>query len=180
MLVGIALLPPQSIVDFVLEKEHYLSEKYTTFGGLSQPPHVTIKWPFESTSLEPFEAYCETIAQQKPPIVIKYTGYGYFDPSTLFLSVHPSEELVALHLGVLNDLKQKFNIEPLPFEGVSQQFHTTLVMDDISPENFKQAKEEMSTWYVPQAVNNFTAFELALFRKNKNIWVIHSKYRLKA
>ena len=174
--IGIALLPPQHVVNFVLEKEHYLSEKYNTLKGLSQPPHVTLKQHFKVESLEPYENYCKTLAKQISPLTLSYVDYGSFEPSILFLAVHSSSELVELHLKVLDELTKNFGINPSPFEGPDQQFHTTLVIDDISSENFEKAKKELRGWETPTI--SFQTNELALFQKVGEKWTIHSKYPL--
>lgn len=173
MQLGIALTVPSEVSDFVRDKELYLSEKYHTIGGLKQPPHVTIKWPFEADDIKPFEEYCKDLAARTVPVQIIYDGYGMFDEA-FFLKVKSTPELVALHCQILDELKA-FGVNKRPFEGPDQQFHTTLAMEDISYEDCVAALQESKSWEVPSP---FVSGKLALFRYTGEEWVIHSEYLL--
>ena len=141
--IGIAILPPEEYALFVRRKEIDLAKRFNTIRGLLQPPHITIKWPFETESIAPFEAYCKKLVEEIKPFDIEVNGYGFFEPKAIFLKVVSSKDLVSLHLNILNDLKKQFKIEKNPFEGPNQQFHTTLAYEDLSEEMFHKAKEEL-------------------------------------
>ena len=176
MQIGIALLPPEDVCDFVRDKERYLSEKYNTVGGLTQPPHVTVKWPFEADDLAPFDEYCRELASKMRPVEIVYDGYGLFPAGVFFLKVNSTPELVGLHCTILDELKERFGIEKNPFEGIDQQFHTTLAMDDISYEDCVAALQESKDWGFP---GPYISNRLAICRFTGAEWVVHSIYDIK-
>lgn len=176
MQIGIGLLPPKHVCDFVRDKEHYISGKYDTYGGLIQPPHVTVKWPFEVDDLAPFEEYCRELAARTHPVEIIYDGYGLFPAGVFFLKVKSTPELVGLHCIILDDLKERFGVEKNAYEGPDQQFHTTLAMDDISYEDCVAALDESRGWDFPKP---FISYRLALFRFTGDEWIVHSMYDMK-
>ncbi len=57
--IGIAILPSEDYTLFVRKQEIHIAKGYATIRGLLQPPHVTIKWPFEidADNIELFEEY---------------------------------------------------------------------------------------------------------------------------
>lgn len=175
--IGIAILPSEDYALFIRKKEIYLSKKYYTIRGLLQPPHVTIKWPFEVDDISIFEDYCKELSNDTTPFKINAEGYGFFEPKVIFLKVLPSNELIELHLKILDDLKVRFNIEKNKFEGRNQQFHTTLAYEDISEDAFYRAKEELETSEEPKISFKFNS--IGLFKFTGEEWVIHKKFEVK-
>lgn len=169
-------MPPKEVCEFVREKEHYLAEKYGTKGGLIQPPHVTIKWPFDVEDIGQFDNYCRDLSTRIQPVEIVYDGYGMFNAGVFFLKVRSTSALVCLHCKILEELKQQFGIEKNAFEGLDQQFHTTLAMEDISYEDCLAALSESKQWGFP---GPFTSYRLALFKFTGEEWVVHSEYDIK-
>jgi 2'-5' RNA ligase len=153
-----------------------LSKKYDTYAGLTQPPHVTIKWPFEVTDIKPFEQYCEELSKTIKSFEIVYDGYGFFEPKVIFLKVVSIKKLINLHMKVLTELKEKFHIQKNKFEGPEQVFHTTLVMEDISEDNFYKAKKEVDSWEKPKL--SFIFKSIGLFRFIGKEWIVHKEYRV--
>jgi 2'-5' RNA ligase len=143
---------------------------------LLQPPHVTIKWPFEVEDITIFERYCEELAKKINSFEVSIEGYGFFEPEVIFLKVIPSKELVNLHLKILYDLKTNFSIEKNQFEGQNQQFHTTLAYEDISQEMFSKAKEELENSEQPKISFKFNS--IGLFKFTGEEWIIHKKFKI--
>jgi len=176
--IGIGIIPPEDYSLFVRKQEIYLSKKYNTIVGLLQPPHVTIKWPFEINDIQPFEKYCEDLSKEIQPFEIKINGYGFFDPKVIFLKVEKNQNLINIHLKILKDLKEKFEIEKNKYEGAEPQFHTTLAYEDISEENFHKAKKELKKAEQPKL--SFIFDSLGLFRFTGEEWIIHKNYNIQA
>lgn len=172
--IGIAILPPEEYSVFVRQQEVALAKKYNTVQGLLQPPHITIKWPFSVEKLEPFERYCESLAKEMLPFEIGINGYGFFEPKVIFLKVSQNERLVGLHLKIISELKERYEIGPNAYEGKNQIFHTTLAYEDISEENFYRAKRELEGSAQPKI--SFTFDSIGLFRFNGAEWTVHKRY----
>lgn len=175
--IGIALLLPEEYTSSIKKKSNYLSEKYNTQQGLFQPPHITLKSPFETKDLVVFEKYCEELAKGLRPFEIKVENYGFFESKVIFLKIVPSEKLMSLHLSILDDLKNKQGIKENNFEGVDKQFHITLAYGDLSPEMFYKAKEELENSEQPHFSFKFDSIGLLKFTGKE--WAIHKVFKIK-
>lgn len=175
--IGIAILPSNNYSLFVRKQEIYLSKKYNTVRGLLQPPHVTIKWPFETDEINKFDEYCAELAKNIEPFIVNAQGYGFFEPEVIFLKILPSEELLNLHLRILKDLKGKFGIDKNKFEGETQQFHTTLAYEDIKESEFYKAKEELEKGEQPELSFKFN--KIGLFKYTGEEWIIYKVFEVR-
>ncbi len=175
--IGIAIIPTEDYALFVRKTEIFLSKKYNTVRGLLQPPHITIKWPFETDDLKKFEDYCAELAREIDPFIVKIKGFGFFEPKVIFLKVVPNKKLLNLHLRILKDMKERFGINSNKFEGKDQQFHTTLAYGDLKESEFYRAKEELEKIKQPELSFKFN--KIGLYRYTGEEWVIHKEFEVK-
>lgn len=169
MQIGIAILPSRELAKFAKDKAEYISSKYNTVGGLKQPPHITIKWPFDVSDLTAFEKYCERVAKQTKPFKVECNGYGFFGQKVIFLKALSTKHIVNLHLRVVQELNERFKIKPHYFEGPNQQFHLTIAFDDLSKKSFFEAQKELISSEQPHF--KFRLNRLALLRNTRNKYV---------
>ncbi len=177
MRIGFGILLDDESHNFAREVELELCDKFDLCWGLRQSPHITIKAPFETNTLTPFIDYLESLAEETTPFNIELNGFNYFTPRVIFLDVKENPELKKLHLRILKDLEVKFNVKPGEFEGEKVKFHSTLALQDVTEEKFKEAKEFLKK-YKPRFT--FKAETLGVFYHLGDAgWVVVRRIRLK-
>jgi 2'-5' RNA ligase len=119
---------------------------YGLFGAketLKLEPHFTLKYAFEINDLDAVEDYFDELVGRTKELEVSLNNIGTFEneKNVVFLNVEKNETLTKLHLKVLEDLSQRFSIEPGEFEGEGLHFHITLAYKDISNEVFRKIKD---------------------------------------
>ncbi|MEL7120977.1 MAG: 2'-5' RNA ligase family protein [Bacteroidota bacterium] len=175
MQIGFALLLNNEVFNFVrtlqlelhLELGVHLSR---------QPPHITIKSPFEASNITPFVAYLEKIAQTTSPFEITIDGFGNFGNQVLFLEVLENPTLTQLHHTIINDFQQAFMIAPDQYEGANVKFHVSIAGFNET-ELFQQAQEYISAH---KAEFSLQINQLGIFYYlgPGQSWIINRKIRL--
>jgi 2'-5' RNA ligase len=132
MQIGYGILLNDEAFNHARSLELKLSKEFGAKGGLRQEPHVTIKAPFEASSLNLFEEYFDELVQTTKAFSITLNGIGSFPPNVIFIQVIKDANLINLHQKIITHMESRFQIKPNPFEGEKKVFHTTLAMTDIS------------------------------------------------
>ncbi len=130
--VGIGILIEDSnIFNQCRDIELRISEATNTTFGLRQPPHITIKRPFEISDYTKLQDILESVggwARRQTSFSIEWKGFGNFGDAARFIAVQPSERLKALHLDLLEHLAQTHGIEADILEGGQAVFHTSVAV----------------------------------------------------
>ena len=160
--------PHNFIREFQLNFHHQLSVLPDR-----QNPHITFKAPFKVHDIEEYVAYFDQLAKLMEPFEIELKGVGGFDKRILFLDVVENEKLTQLHNKVLNQMKDKFDVDPDPLEGENVKFHATMAAFPLE-ESFEEAKamvEKKSPCF------RFQAKEIGIFYHlgGDNSWIIYRK-----
>ncbi len=176
---AISIIPPQEVQDYLLGKLIDLTFEYDSFQAVRRPLTITLKWPFFTKDISQLESYVADLAEQRAGFRVAYDGYGWFDDKkVIYANVAPSEEITGLHVKVLDDLKEGFNIKKKSYEGAQQVFHTTLMRGDGEMENseFERAKREVQGWDMPYQSFIANTIALSVFKNRK--WKIIGEYKL--
>lgn len=172
MKIGYAVLVSDEVFNFMREFE---VEFFQTFGanrGLAQPPHITIKGPFDTDDLRWHADYLDSLARQVKPFTVHLKGIGAFGPHAIFLDVLPHFALDQLSKKILSDLPVKTHT---PFEANHDiHHHATLAFPD-SEEVFKQALIQYADMRVDL---EFTVERLALFYQHQDSWIVYKKVQI--
>lgn len=140
--------------------------------GLTQPPHITIKGPFEIDNLQWHSDYLDTLASQTRPFTVHLKGIRAFGPHAIFIDVLKNPNLHELTQALLSDLPNETHTS---FEAVQNvHHHATLALPD-SDEMFNKAMIHYSDL---QVEFEFTVKKLALFYQHADSWIIYRKARL--
>lgn len=114
--------------------------------GLSQPPHVTIKRPFEVKDLATIKKVArdmEYIATAQAPFKLKLAGRKSFGQAVIYVPVADNQTLDKLHAQLLERLAPYYQ-ETDKFEGSKMVFHGTLAMD-LSSKEYKIGMSELQS-----------------------------------
>ena len=178
MRIGFAILLDDESHNFARQMELELCNKFGLCWGLRQSPHVTIKGPFEVKELGPFIDYLESLAKEIVPFNVELEGFNYFEPTVIFIDVKENPSLQKLHFRILKNLKEKFKIEPNPFEGKNMKFHSTVALEDVTEKKFRKARKYLEK-YKPKF--KFKTKTLGVFYHLGDAgWVIIRRINLKS
>lgn len=136
------LLDPPSY-NYVRNLQAKIYEQFGAKETLKLEPHFTLKYKFETSDLKSIENYFDKLLEQTEAFEVQLESINTFEDGdkVVFLEVRKDETLTNLHLKVLEDLSQQFQVKPGEFEGKSLHFHITLAYKDISDETFQQILE---------------------------------------
>ena len=113
-------------------------EAQTLFGAnraLVIEPHITLKTPFEATSLAPFEPLLDALGSELSPFEIHIRGINWFEPDVIFLDVVQDTRLDTLRQRLLAALTE-LGVRPDAVEGDGYHFHITVAWG-LPPEQIR-------------------------------------------
>ena len=152
MKTGFGILLEGPAFNLVRELELDLCERFGLCWGLRQPPHVTVKGPFEIDAWGPVTQYLEKVSAEIAPFDIELRGFGHFGDAVIFHDVVESNALQDLHYQFVNDARRLFSAAPRPFEKENVKFHATLALEDVAPPAFERAWDYLQTIESPPIV----------------------------
>lgn len=155
------LLDPPSY-NYVRNIQTKIYEQFGAEETLKLEPHFTLKYKFETNDLRSAEGYFDDLLKQTKAFEVHLKGIDKFEDGdkVIFLGLEENNTLRKLHLKILEDLSQKFQVKPGEFEGEALHFHITLAYKDISDETFHQIKDYLKN---EKPDFNFMAKRLALY-----------------
>lgn len=176
MLHFIAIVPPETINQRVLEWKHYMRDQFRCKVALKSPAHITLIAPFDMP--DPFQAALQELllpfaAQQKDfPVQLK--NFAAFKPRVIYVDVLLTASLHALQTALETALLQS-NRFPIKKEERPFHPHVTIANRDLHKEDFPRA------WQHFQQLNyevTFTAHAISLLRFNGQVWEIAHSFPL--
>ncbi len=144
--VGIGALLDTETFNLVRSLELTSATATQNYVGLGQPPHITIKRPFQVATMadvEKVRKLLSDIAEQTVAFDVQYSGLGNFGDTTLFLAVQPSAELKELHEKLLATLQTMFDSIESLHEGAEMVFHTSVAVG-LQKDQLQIAKGKLS------------------------------------
>lgn len=142
--VGIGVLIGNETCNEIRHVELQLAEATGNWSGLNQPPHITVKRPFEVANLDELQQIVEVFDRTLSsiePFSITYRGITDFNRQVLLLEVGVSKALVQLHQALLDALEQVVATAKQPFEGgLGMIFHTSLALS-LKEDEFIRARK---------------------------------------
>lgn len=143
----------------------------TGIGVARQPPHITIKSPFETTELAPHRKYLDDLSQKLNGLEVEIEGFGNFADKVIYLNVRHTPALMALHETILQEVEEEFDLRPLEFEGENIKFHASVAgFEEIS--TCIEAQELLSK-YSPQFKFSIAQLGLFYYLGPGKGWIVH-------
>ncbi len=168
MKTAFALLVDHDAHNFIRKLAVDVHSKYQIdFLASLLPAHVSLKQPFEISSLPEAEAYFDQLAQSIQPFDVTLTHLelqiGSIDGDELgilWLDVQETPTLRALHDRINRELSERFENTNAPFDGPDYHFHATVELGRPPVEVYRKIYAE----YEQVKVNlTFTAREIVMF-----------------
>jgi 2'-5' RNA ligase len=163
-----ALLVDYNVHNFIRKLAVDIHSKYQTGFLVSLlPPHVSLKQPFQISSLPKLEAYFDRLAETIQPFEIiltrlelKVLPFNDDELGILWLDVQESRILRDLHDRLNRELSERFENTETAFDGSDYHFHATVELGGQPAEVYRRIYAE----YKDIEVNlRFTASEIATF-----------------
>ena len=140
-----------------------------------QPPHITLKYRFETKNVKEVENVLDEVCKSSSPFTFEIGGIGNFDKEVLFLKVKPSKEMVKIHTELVRGLK-KLDFDWDEFDKhLSKNFHVCIAMQDIE-DKFNEIKR-----YLKKSNKKFKIKfnKISLIKKPKTKWIIQKEFKIK-
>ncbi len=142
--IGIGVLFEDNANNRLRKLELLIAEKTGNWRGLSQPPHVTIKIPFEVTDMndvQTVKAAMIDLAQQTDRFLLELDGFGNFEDKVIYGSVKNPQTLLTLSNHLIDELTEPG--ETQDYERSRMIFHSTLAMN-LSATQYSAASKSIS------------------------------------
>ncbi len=171
----IALLPPQSIQDYVTEVKQHFADNYDSKHAFKSPPHVTLQPPFEwnTDKIIILQECLQKFVRGRNFIPMILDGYNAFAPRVIYIDVVQTPELMNLQADLMAYLETNLGIADEV--GKSRGFtpHMTVAFKDLKRNQFKAAWAEFEN---RELHFEFTAGELTLLKHEDRKWNITKEF----
>lgn len=158
MKIGYGILLDTATHNFVRKLQLELHQE-TGIGLARQPPHITLKSPFDIEDISSFSEHLSRLASKLSSFAIEIQGFGTFGERVLYLDVLPNKRLDNLHELILNEMNSNFDIPPGEFEGPNIKFHISIAGFQKAA-HFQAAQQYIGRY---QPAFSFPLTELGLF-----------------
>jgi 2'-5' RNA ligase len=168
MKAAFALLVDHTVHNFMRKLAVDIHTRYHVgFQASVLPAHISLKQPFQISSLADVEAYFDELAEGMEPFEITLThlelqvvSLDDGEQGVLWLAVQEDPTLRSLHQRINRELVDRFENTQAPFDGPEYWFHATIAVGGQPVDVYRQIYAE----YGPiQANLTTTARELVMF-----------------
>ncbi len=107
------------------------------------PVHVSLKQPFQISSLAEIETFFDAFAKKLEPINLTLPTLEFFHVDgvlTAYLDVLEDAKLRPIHNRLNAELEHQFGNTQAPFDGETYHFHATAVMEYENPKTLEAQK----------------------------------------
>ncbi|MGL4969376.1 MAG: 2'-5' RNA ligase family protein [Fusobacteriaceae bacterium] len=168
----IAIIPPDSISEEVLEFKRRAFEKYGVRSSMKSQAHITLIPPFHS-SLEDLKDKMEILKKfliKFEPFEIKLKNFSCFGERTIYIDVIPGDKFFDFYLNMKKSCQEFFKFDIREFSP-----HITIVNRDIPDGRFQEIWGDFSQ---REYKREFLADTVALFRYIDGKWEIEERIKL--
>ena len=117
-----------------------ISERFGVNRARNSPPHVTLRYPFDTADIASVKRGLSAVACKTAPFVVPVIGFSAFDEAVWFIDPVQDERLLVLKEEVCAAILVATGIaEKNAWEG--HHFHITLAYKDVSPETHRRIRE---------------------------------------
>jgi len=141
--IGIGVLLEESANNRLRELELALAKKSGNWSGLGQPPHITVKVPFEVESMEDVNkvrVLMHDLAKRTKSFQVEIDGYSNFGDKVLYGVVKNTEEFLQLSDPLIDALTE--DGQPKEYERGRMIFHSTLATN-LSSNEYETALKQL-------------------------------------
>ena len=143
-------------------------------GALKIPPHITLKYPFDTTDIRPMAEAVQTFVKKLKPFPFILKNFNHFDDRVWYVDVKPTPKLQTIQNKLIKLVYKALSLTPGPHDQYRTP-HVTLAYKDLTPEKFHKVETFLTDKTLQEKVifNNITILKFA-----NNKWQIYKKFRL--
>ena len=171
----IALLAPTEVNLEVNNIKQHFAEVYHSKAALKSPPHVTLQPPFywQTERLSDLKTLLQKFSQERSQIPMILDGFAAFRPRVIYVDVHRTTELLAIHQELMKELESTLGIVHRASKTRPFAPHMTVGFKDLTKINFYKAWQEFKE---RQLYFEFVVSELTLLAHNGRRWEIEQNF----
>ncbi|MBD3109888.1 2'-5' RNA ligase family protein [Bacillus sp. AGMB 02131] len=166
MKYGVVIFPSKKLQDIVNSYRKRYDPNYSLI-----PPHITIKYTFESTEEEIAKVakYLEEVAADTNPFTLRVLKVSTFQPvnNVIYLKVEPTSELVSLQQKLQNDLMGSDEFSFVPHITLGQKLTDAEHSDVFGQVSMLDLRHE-------ETVDRFHL----LYQLENGSWTVYETFRL--
>jgi len=154
-----------------------LAEQFSIGGAIQRdpPPHLTLKYSFETENISEFEQLINEFCKKHYPTRIQLEGFDHFDKNVIFIKAIPSEEMRQMHLELLSAFHKISWMKWHEHDKENFNFHASVAHSDIT-EKFDKIWDYLKKY---QPKYNLEWDNITLFKLVDGKWLIHKEFQMK-
>ena len=170
----IAIVPPEPLYSDINEIKQSISNKYSCYGALQSPPHITLHLPFNwQEEKENKLIECLQNFKFKFSFNINASNFSCFKPRVVFINIKQNNLLCLLQKNLVFHVKKNINIFNQYDDKRGFHPHITLAFRDLKRQKFDFIWEE----YKDKIFNeSFICNQMVLLKKEKLNWKIYKEF----
>lgn len=158
MKVTFALIPNIETQNFVIKLAWEIhTEHNASLAIRCLPPHISLKQPFNVSSLDDLTNYMQEFAASIPEMNLTLDGYQVWDwpnaynPTSSILTIKTQEtsELRALHTRLNRELTARFGDCSAQFDGDAYSFHLSVIGGGATPSQYQNILKNLDSKNLP-------------------------------
>jgi 2'-5' RNA ligase len=173
----IAYLPSKEVSDYVTKLINELAEKFDEKYILEnpRPVHVTLKSPFEFEKIEEVELIIEKFVKTQKSAGISTGDFEEFRGKVFFLKTNFSQEAMEIQKELIEQVRV---LKEIRIDRYDEEFTPHLTVGYAnSQESYDGIVEILEK--TPNPDFDFKFDNIALLKKNKNVWEVYKIYEIK-
>lgn len=170
----IAVLPPQVLREEIRTFKTEILRKFGSGHALRSPAHITLQMPFHFEEDEESRLVnaLRDLAQHQEAFDCTLEDFGHFGNRTVFIEVHPNEDLSDLRKSLQNLLRDRFNFNA---KKLPQRFHPhiTIANRDLEADRFDAC---LDTFRSRSYRRTFEIDAFALLKHRGDHWEVYREF----
>ncbi len=167
----VAILPPPSIQEEVMQLKSYCAEAYVSKAALRSPAHITLHMPFafREDREETLIATMQEIAKGQKSFHVEHCGFGCFEPRVIYIDVLLTKAIEDLRKHAVSTMRKKLGLLNADYKNDGFHPHMTIAFRDLKKPMFNKAWEEFENKPFEQSWN---CNAISLLKHNGQVWHI--------
>lgn len=165
----IAIIPPEDLQNEITQFKLEIAERFGSRHALNAPPHITLHMPFRwrADKVDRLTKAVAEISASIEPFEVGLSGFDFFEPRVVFISVEENETLNNLQKQVVDLCRKELKLDNANYRNQPFHPHITIGFRDLKKAMFYEVKEH----YKGKIFNaHFFVKEVHLLKHDAKSW----------
>ena len=151
-----------------------ISKKFDLHAALKTPPHITLKYPFDTDNIEPVIQALTTFTKNLKPFPFTLKNFNHFDDRVWYVDVNANPKHRPLQNRIIKLVYKALSLPPEPHDQYRTP-HVTLAYKDLTAEKFALVEKFLANKSINLKIrfNNISILKLV-----NNKWRIYRKFKM--